>query len=76
MIFIFHTTVVSLSQVDQFLENLIKFDKENIADPNRKAIRPYLDNSDFDPDFIRNKSTAAAGITMYSECMCVCVHAV
>ncbi len=57
------------------MENLIKFDKENIADPNRKAIRPYLDNSDFDPDFIRNKSTAAAGITMYSEvyvCVCTC----
>ncbi|XP_064397591.1 dynein beta chain, ciliary-like isoform X3 [Halichondria panicea] len=53
---------VVMSKVDQFLDNLIKFDKENIADPNRKAIRPYLDNSDFDPDFIRNKSTAAAGL--------------
>lgn len=47
--------------MDQFLESLINFDKENIADPTLKAIRPYLANKDFDPNFIRNKSAAAAG---------------
>lgn len=49
------------SQVDQFLESLIKFDKENIADPTLKAVRPYLEDKEFDPDFIRSKSAAAAG---------------
>ena len=52
------------SQVDQFLESLIKFDKENIADPTLKAVRPYLENKEFDPDFIRSKSAAAAGTCM------------
>lgn len=53
-------------KVDQFLENLITFDKENIADPNLKAIRPYLDNSEFDPEFIRSKSAAAAGVFLHT----------
>ena len=47
--------------MDPFLESLINFDKENIAEPTLKAIRPYLSNQDFDPNSIRNKSTAAAG---------------
>ena len=47
--------------MDQFLELLINFDKENIADPTMKAIGPYLANKDFDPNFIRSKSIAAAG---------------
>ncbi len=64
-----HLYDFSCLQVDQFLESLISFDKENIAEPNLKAIRPYLDNSDFDPDFIRNKSAAAAG-TNYDTVQC------
>ena len=52
------------SQVDQFLESLIKFDKENIADPTLKAVRPYLEDKEFDPDFIRSKSAAAAGMRL------------
>ena len=48
-------------KVDQFLENLIHFDKENIADNTIKAITPYLANKEFEPSFIRNKSIAAAG---------------
>jgi dynein heavy chain len=47
--------------VDQFLDSLINFDKENIADPTLKAILPYLANKEFDPNFIRSKSIAAAG---------------
>ena len=49
-------------QVDQFLDSLINFDKENIADSNLTAVRPYLNSSEFDPDFIRSKSFAAAGL--------------
>ncbi len=48
-------------QVDQFLESLINFDKENIADPTLKAITPYLANKEFDPNLVRSKSIAAAG---------------
>ena len=51
-----------LPQVDQFLDALINFDKENIQANNLAAIQPYLDNPDFDPDFIRGKSLAAAGL--------------
>ena len=56
------TLVPICSQVDQFLDSLINFDKENIADSNLTAVRPYLASSEFDPDFIRNKSFAAAGL--------------
>ena len=49
-------------QVDQFLDSLINFDKENIADSNLTAVRPYLNSSEFDPEFIRSKSFAAAGL--------------
>lgn len=52
---------VMMAKVDQFLDSLIHFDKENIQDANLKAIEPYLSDKDFDPDFIRNKSLAAAG---------------
>ncbi len=38
------------------------YDKENIPEPVQKAIQPYLDNPEFEPDFIRNKSGAAAGL--------------
>ena len=47
--------------MDQFLDSLINFDKENIHDNNLKAVRPYLEDKEFDPDFIRSKSAAAAG---------------
>ena len=52
---------VMMAKVDQFLDSLINFDKENIQDANLKAVDPYLSDKDFDPDFIRNKSFAAAG---------------
>lgn len=53
---------VMMGKVDQFLDSLINFDKENIHSSNLTAIRPYLDDKDFDPEFIRNKSLAAAGL--------------
>ena len=44
------------------MESLIHFDKENIGEANLKAIQPYLDNKEFEPDLIRTKSFAAAGL--------------
>eukprot|EP00731_Ephydatia_muelleri_P036494 Em0265g1a len=61
-----NTGKVMMSKVDQFLESLIKFDKENIADPNLKAIRPYLEDPEFEPEFIRSKSFAAAGLCAWA----------
>ena len=52
--------------MDQFLEALISFDKENIGDGNLKAIQPYLDNPEFDPDLVRTKSFAAAGLCSWA----------
>ena len=55
-----------MGKVDAFLESLLHFDKENIADPNLKAVEPYLSNPEFDPDFIRSKSFAAAGLCSWA----------
>ena len=40
----------------------MNYEKENIPDVCMKAIQPYIDNPEFDPDFIRSKSAAAAGL--------------
>ncbi|XP_062567134.1 dynein beta chain, ciliary-like [Saccostrea cucullata] len=51
-----------MGKVDLFLDNLINYDKDNIHDNCLKAVQPYLDDPEFDPDFIRAKSLAAAGL--------------
>ena len=51
-----------MAKVDKFLDDLIYYDKENIHDNCLKAVQPYLDDPEFDPDFIRAKSSAAAGM--------------
>jgi dynein heavy chain len=64
-------------QVDQFLDNLVNYDKDNIHENCRKAVQPYLADPEFEPEFIRSKSFAAAGlcawvinIMMYYEVYC------
>ena len=49
-------------QIDQFLENLVTYDKDNIHENCRKAVQPYLADPEFEPEFIRAKSFAAAGL--------------
>ena len=51
-----------MAKVDQFLDNLINYDKENIPETCLKAVQPYLDDPEFDPEFIRSKSSSAAGM--------------
>jgi len=51
-----------MAKVDQFLLDLINYDKENIPEHCLKAVQPYLDDEEFDPDFIAKKSSAAAGL--------------
>ena len=51
-----------MAKVDQFLEQLINYNKEDIHPEIIKAIQPYLVDPEFNPDFIQTKSIAAAGI--------------
>ena len=53
-----------MGKVDQFLDSLINFDKENIGDANKKAVDPYLVDKEFDPEFVKTKSLAAAGLLL------------
>ncbi|XP_030883776.1 dynein heavy chain 9, axonemal-like [Leptonychotes weddellii] len=53
---------VTMAKVDGFLDSLINFDKENIPESCLKAIRPYLQNPEFRPEFVATKSYAAAGL--------------
>ena len=47
---------------NQFQEGLIHYDKENIHPNIIIALEPYLKDKEFDPEFIRSKSAAAAGL--------------
>ncbi|KAM5310557.1 dynein axonemal heavy chain 9 isoform 2-T2 [Glossophaga mutica] len=53
---------VAMARVDAFLDSLINFDKENIHENCLKAIRPYLQDPEFNPEFMATKSYAAAGL--------------
>lgn len=45
-----------------FLDNLVNYDKDNIHENCQKAVNPYLQDPEFNPDFVRGKSLAAAGL--------------
>ena len=51
---------VMMAKVDQFLDSLINYKKEDIPPNVLTAIAPYLADKEFDPDFVRSKSAAAA----------------
>ncbi|XP_023561192.1 dynein heavy chain 9, axonemal [Octodon degus] len=53
---------VTMAKVDSFLDSLINFNKENIHENCLKAIRPYLQDPEFNPEFVASKSYAAAGL--------------
>ena len=40
----------------------MNYDKENIPDVCQKAIQPYLDSPEFEPELMKQKSMAAAGL--------------
>ncbi|KAM4626866.1 dynein axonemal heavy chain 11-like [Discoglossus pictus] len=57
------TTKVLMSKVDEFLQNLVNFEKAHIPETTVKAIKDdYLSDPEFNPDFVRTKSSAAAGL--------------
>ena len=51
-----------MAKVDAFLESLINFNKENIDASNLDALQPYLDDPNFNEEFMKSKSMAAAGL--------------
>lgn len=51
-----------MGKVDQFLNDLINYDKENIHSDVQKAIQPYINDPEFSPEKIMSKSIAAAGL--------------
>ncbi|CAK8676513.1 unnamed protein product [Clavelina lepadiformis] len=57
---------IMMAKVDQFLDALINYDKENIHENCLKAIKPFLESPEFDPEFVRGKSFAAAGLCAWT----------
>lgn len=53
---------IMMGRADGFLHDLIHYDKENITPDVVKAIQPYINDPDFDPEFIMAKSSAASGL--------------
>ncbi|KAK3559476.1 hypothetical protein QTP86_013663 [Hemibagrus guttatus] len=51
-----------MAKVDSFLDSLINYNKENIPDACIKAFEPFKIDPTFEPNFIRQKSIAAAGL--------------
>ena len=51
-----------MAKVDQFLDDLVKYEKENIHSAVLTNLRPYLEDPEFEPEFVRSKSGAAAGL--------------
>ncbi|KAM9308794.1 LOW QUALITY PROTEIN: dynein axonemal heavy chain 11 [Gastrophryne carolinensis] len=52
-----------MGKVDDFLQSLINYDKEHIHENCLKVVKEqYLNNSAFNPDLVRTKSFAAAGL--------------
>ena len=51
-----------MAKVDAFLDSLVNYEKENIHPNILTAIEVYIKNPQFEPDFIKSKSAAAAGL--------------
>ena len=54
-----------MAKVDQFLDQLITYDKENIPEASLKAVQPYLQDPEFNPESVKAKSGAAAGLSSW-----------
>ncbi|VEL10084.1 unnamed protein product [Protopolystoma xenopodis] len=51
-----------MAKVDQFLSNLINYEKEIIHPNSKQTALEYVKHPNFDPEIIRTKSSAAAGL--------------
>lgn len=52
----------AMANVDRFLDLLINFDKDHIPPANLTAVAPYVKDPNFNGEFLKIKSQAAAGI--------------
>ncbi|XP_064007233.1 dynein axonemal heavy chain 9-like isoform X1 [Pogoniulus pusillus] len=52
----------AMARADSFLDTLVRFDKENIPESCLKALQPYLQDPEFQPELVGSKSLAAAGL--------------
>jgi dynein heavy chain len=60
-----------MGNVDAFLKSLLNFDKDNIPVPCVDTVeKDYLSNPNFTPDFIKSKSSAAAGLCSWVVNIC------
>lgn len=51
------------TQVDDFLQALVNFDKEHIPEATVRCVKEeHLSDPEFNPEFVRQKSSAAAGL--------------
>ena len=57
---------IMMGKVDQFLDSLIHYDKENIGENNLKEVQRYLDDPEFTYENILTKSSAAAGLCSWA----------
>ncbi|XP_072570592.1 dynein axonemal heavy chain 11 isoform X2 [Paramormyrops kingsleyae] len=54
---------IYMSKVDDFLQALMNFDKEHVPDGTIRVLKEeYLSDPEFNPEFVRLKSSAAAGL--------------
>lgn len=51
-----------MGNVDKFLEQLKTYDKENIPETCRREVMKYIADEEFNPELVRTKSAAAAGL--------------
>ncbi|XP_010014835.1 PREDICTED: dynein heavy chain 1, axonemal, partial [Nestor notabilis] len=58
-----------LQDPGKFLDNLFKYDKDNIPDSVIKAIQPYIDNQEFQPAAIAKVSKACTSICQWVRAM-------
>ncbi|NXL44771.1 DYH1 protein, partial [Podilymbus podiceps] len=58
-----------LQDPGKFLDSLFKYDKDNIADTVIKAIQPYIDSEEFQPDAIAKVSKACTSICQWVRAM-------
>ncbi|XP_054720541.1 dynein axonemal heavy chain 11-like [Uloborus diversus] len=53
---------LTMSKVDNFLDSLVNFDKNNIHENSLRAVQTYLAGPEFLPEVVIGKSQAAAGL--------------
>lgn len=63
LIYAVHVHVHMHTQVDDFLQALVNFDKEHIPESTVRCVKEeHLSDPEFNPEFVRQKSSAAAGL--------------